>query len=144
MPIYLLIFKLMFPTGVKYMLFRESARKNIQQFWIIIFTRSTCSNTRPLRFPDFRGTRSFLLSIWRLAWLRSETAERLFSKDWRLGCHGGCVFNEVAIAINNLHSPGLRFAVLDIDAHFGDGTAMQFYDNPDVTFLVFKITAREY
>lgn len=67
------------------------------------------------------------------------------------GCHGGCVYNNVAMAIRMLQhhdtmvangggacdsaSPRLlprRFAVVDIDAHFGDGTALQFWYDKNV------------
>ena len=66
------------------------------------------------------------------------------------GCHGGCVYNNVAMAIRMLQHqdksvakgdsghgappPPLprRFAVVDIDAHFGDGTALQFWYDKNV------------
>lgn len=59
------------------------------------------------------------------------------------GCHGGCVFNNVAMAIRMLQHEGesvvgsgavtrRRFAVVDIDAHFGDGTALQFWNDASV------------
>ena len=56
------------------------------------------------------------------------------------GCHGGCIYNNIAMAIrmlqneDSLHQtlPPRRFAVIDIDAHFGDGTALQFWLDSNV------------
>lgn len=48
---------------------------------------------------------------------------------------GFCVFNNVAIAIQYLRDEyGFddRVAIIDIDAHFGNGTSSLFYDDPDV------------
>jgi acetoin utilization deacetylase AcuC-like enzyme len=42
---------------------------------------------------------------------------------------GFCVFNDIAIAIRNA---GQRAAVVDLDVHQGDGTALIFADDPDV------------
>ena len=43
---------------------------------------------------------------------------------------GFCVFNDIAVAIRNLQPP--RAAVIDLDVHQGDGTALLFADDPDV------------
>jgi acetoin utilization deacetylase AcuC-like enzyme len=47
---------------------------------------------------------------------------------------GFCVFNDIAIAIRSLLSTGQvrRAAVLDLDVHQGDGTALIFADDPRV------------
>lgn len=45
---------------------------------------------------------------------------------------GFCVFNDLAVAILHLRASGLakRAAVLDLDVHQGDGTALIFEDDP--------------
>ena len=50
---------------------------------------------------------------------------------------GFCVFNDVAIAIHWLRSQKLmrRAAVIDLDVHQGDGTALFFENDPDVFTL---------
>jgi len=60
--------------------------------------------------------------------------EALERQGWRHACHGGCVLNETAVAARHLLAQGAarRLAVLDLDAHFGDGTAWHFYEEPDV------------
>ncbi|MDZ7636825.1 MAG: histone deacetylase [Bryobacterales bacterium] len=47
---------------------------------------------------------------------------------------GFCVFNDIAVAIENLRALGLasRVAVVDLDVHQGDGTAAIFAGDPDV------------
>jgi acetoin utilization deacetylase AcuC-like enzyme len=47
---------------------------------------------------------------------------------------GFCVFNDVAIAANQLltEQPKLKILVIDLDVHQGDGTAMLFADDPRV------------
>lgn len=48
---------------------------------------------------------------------------------------GLCVFNNTAIGVRYLreiHGFGGRIAIIDIDAHFGNGTSSLFYDDPDV------------
>jgi acetoin utilization deacetylase AcuC-like enzyme len=52
-------------------------------------------------------------------------------------CWGFCYFNNVAIAIQALLDEGaIRSAViLDIDLHFGDGTAHHFNGRPEVQYL---------
>ena len=47
---------------------------------------------------------------------------------------GFCVFNDVAVAIESLRSDGSarRFAVVDLDAHQGNGTAFIYASDPDV------------
>lgn len=64
-----------------------------------------------------------------------ERLEELDRNAWRHAAHGGCIFNETAVAIRHLRaraSSPLRFAVVDLDVHFGDGTAWHFYEDPDV------------
>ncbi len=43
---------------------------------------------------------------------------------------GFCVFNDIAVAIRNLDPR--RVAVIDLDVHQGDGTALLFADDPNV------------
>lgn len=47
---------------------------------------------------------------------------------------GFCVFNDVALAIRVLQSEGriVRAAVIDLDVHQGNGTALIFAEDPDV------------
>ncbi len=47
---------------------------------------------------------------------------------------GYCVFNDIAVAIESLRKErkALRFAVVDLDVHQGDGTAQIFENDPDV------------
>ena len=48
---------------------------------------------------------------------------------------GSCYLNNAAVAAQALHAAGAaRVAVLDIDAHHGNGTQMIFYDRADVWY----------
>jgi acetoin utilization deacetylase AcuC-like enzyme len=48
---------------------------------------------------------------------------------------GFCVFNDIAVAILSLRSDAgvVRAAVIDLDVHQGDGTALIFESDPNVT-----------
>ncbi len=50
---------------------------------------------------------------------------------------GACCFNDVVISIVNMREKGLgqRFAILDTDAHHGDGTRELLMDDPHVLHL---------
>ena len=50
---------------------------------------------------------------------------------------GFCVFHDIAVAILSLRHAGRlqRAAVVDLDVHQGDGTAVIFHDDPDVLTL---------
>jgi acetoin utilization deacetylase AcuC-like enzyme len=50
---------------------------------------------------------------------------------------GYCCFNDVAITIAHLRDEGLarRFAIVDTDAHHGDGTRQIFLNDPDVLHI---------
>jgi acetoin utilization deacetylase AcuC-like enzyme len=50
---------------------------------------------------------------------------------------GYCVFNDIAVAIQQLRDNGhaSRFAIIDLDVHQGDGTAQIFEDDSDVLTL---------
>jgi acetoin utilization deacetylase AcuC-like enzyme len=51
-------------------------------------------------------------------------------------CHGGCLLNNVALAVHDVRDAGLRrCAIVDFDAHFGDGTLLHFRDDPGVFTL---------
>jgi acetoin utilization deacetylase AcuC-like enzyme len=52
---------------------------------------------------------------------------------------GGCYFNGAAIAIHTLRKKhgGKRFAVIDTDAHHGDGTWELFENDPEVLYICF-------
>jgi acetoin utilization deacetylase AcuC-like enzyme len=48
---------------------------------------------------------------------------------------GSCYLNNAAVAAESLRAAGVqRVAVLDIDAHHGNGTQMIFYSRPDVWY----------
>jgi acetoin utilization deacetylase AcuC-like enzyme len=48
---------------------------------------------------------------------------------------GSCYLNNAAVAAQHLRDRGMdRVAILDIDAHHGNGTQELFYDRPDVFF----------
>jgi acetoin utilization deacetylase AcuC-like enzyme len=48
---------------------------------------------------------------------------------------GSCYLNNAAVAVETLRQAGIdRVAVVDIDAHHGNGTQMLFYDRPDVFY----------
>lgn len=57
---------------------------------------------------------------------------------------GYCCFNDVALCVANLREKlGLRrFAILDTDAHHGDGTRELFLDDPDILHVC--VCGREY
>lgn len=48
---------------------------------------------------------------------------------------GFCLFNNVAVTAGALASGGARVAILDWDAHHGNGTQDIFYARPDVLFV---------
>lgn len=48
---------------------------------------------------------------------------------------GFCLFNHAAVAAAALTASGERVAILDIDAHHGNGTQDIFYDDPDVLYV---------
>lgn len=48
---------------------------------------------------------------------------------------GFCLLNNVAIAARHLQRRGERVAIVDFDAHHGNGTQDIFYDDPDVLFV---------
>lgn len=50
---------------------------------------------------------------------------------------GFCVFNDIAVAVRVLQDNGYvrRVAIIDLDVHQGDGTAVVFRDDPDVFTL---------
>ncbi len=48
---------------------------------------------------------------------------------------GFCLINNVAVAARSLADRGQRVAIVDIDAHHGNGTQDIFYDDPDVLFV---------
>jgi len=52
-------------------------------------------------------------------------------------CWGFCYFNNMAISIKRLLNEGKikRAVVLDIDLHYGDGTANIFSDSPEVIYF---------
>lgn len=73
--------------------------------------------------------------------IASGELERAFAFIGAGGHHAGrdffggyCCFNDVAIAIAHLRdtSGARRFAILDTDAHHGDGTRDIFQNDPDV------------
>lgn len=45
--------------------------------------------------------------------------------------HGFCIFNNMAIAAIYLNNKGKKVAIIDLDAHLGDGTADIVYDYED-------------
>ena len=47
---------------------------------------------------------------------------------------GFCLFNSVAVAAARLSDAGERIAIIDIDAHHGNGTQEIFYEEPTVLF----------
>lgn len=52
---------------------------------------------------------------------------------------GACCFNDVVIALHQVRdiSPWRRFAIVDTDAHHGDGTRQLLWDDPEVLHLCF-------
>jgi acetoin utilization deacetylase AcuC-like enzyme len=52
---------------------------------------------------------------------------------------GACCFNDVVIALTRVRqiSPWRRFAIVDTDAHHGDGTRQLVRDDPDILHLCF-------
>jgi acetoin utilization deacetylase AcuC-like enzyme len=48
---------------------------------------------------------------------------------------GFCLFNNVAVAAAQLRSEGERVAIVDYDAHHGNGTQDLFWDDPDVFYV---------
>jgi acetoin utilization deacetylase AcuC-like enzyme len=45
---------------------------------------------------------------------------------------GFCLFNNIAIAAQNLVEQGKKVLIIDFDGHFGDGTSSIFYETDDV------------
>ena len=65
--------------------------------------------------------------------------------ELQYACHGGCILNETAIAVKHLQRHGLpdakgvRVAIVDLDVHFGDGSAWMFYDDATVQHISLHI-----
>lgn len=55
-----------------------------------------------------------------------------FHHAGRSHAEGFCYINDLAVAINDLTSRGLRVAYIDIDVHFGNGVSDAFVDRDDV------------
>ncbi|MCB0669526.1 MAG: histone deacetylase [Saprospiraceae bacterium] len=47
---------------------------------------------------------------------------------------GFCLFNNLAVAVENLRREGKRVFILDFDGHLGDGTSQYFYHSDAVMF----------
>lgn len=60
-------------------------------------------------------------------------------------CGGGCVLNETAIAVRNVCSGErpVRVCIVDLDVHFGDGTALNFYDDPNTLHVSLHVDQTE-
>jgi acetoin utilization deacetylase AcuC-like enzyme len=57
------------------------------------------------------------------------------SANWVWACHGGCLLPNIPIAVSAVRArwgAGLRVAIVDIDAHFGDGTFAHFSHDASV------------
>ena len=50
---------------------------------------------------------------------------------------GFCLVNNVAVVACELQARGERVAIVDIDAHHGNGTQEIFFDSPDVFYVSF-------
>ena len=50
---------------------------------------------------------------------------------------GFCLLNNVAVTAAELRARGERVAIVDIDAHHGNGTQEIFYGDPDVLYVSF-------
>jgi acetoin utilization deacetylase AcuC-like enzyme len=50
---------------------------------------------------------------------------------------GFCLLNNVAVTAAELRARGARVAIVDIDAHHGNGTQEIFYEDPDVLYVSF-------
>ncbi len=48
---------------------------------------------------------------------------------------GFCLLNNIAVAARSLTAQGERVAIVDVDAHHGNGTQAIFYDDPEVLFV---------
>ncbi len=48
---------------------------------------------------------------------------------------GFCIFNNIAIATQNLVNQGKRVLIIDFDGHYGDGTSSIFYSTDSVLFF---------
>ncbi len=97
------------------------------------------------RSPDFEGallsasgTVAAATSIWRgeidNAFVFTGYGDHHAGRDF---FGGGCYLNGVAIAIHHLRRRfgARRFAIIDTDAHHGDGTWDIFRDDPDVLYM---------
>lgn len=76
--------------------------------------------------------------------LQTGTAEEAFCLVRPPGHHatptnsmGFCLYNNVAVAAQRLTEAGQRVAIVDIDAHHGNGTQDIFYARDDVLFVSF-------
>jgi acetoin utilization deacetylase AcuC-like enzyme len=48
---------------------------------------------------------------------------------------GFCIFNNTAIAVQNLINQKKKVFILDFDCHYGNGTSEIFYHNPNVVYM---------
>lgn len=48
---------------------------------------------------------------------------------------GFCIFNNLAIGLENLRNKFKNFLILDFDLHYGNGTAEIYYEDPSVLYI---------
>lgn len=100
--------------------------------------------------PDTYVSKESALAAWKAAGAGLDLITRLDAGDadagWSVvrppGHHarpaqhmGFCLVNNIAVAARFLADRGERVAIVDVDAHHGNGTQDIFYDDPSVLFV---------
>lgn len=128
---------------------KESKVENGEKYLELVYgkdyielIKKASSNSEPLDPDTVTCSKSYEVACYAVG----ATVQASLSGDFALvrppGHHatgnramGFCLFNNIAIAAQNLVNKGKKVFILDFDCHYGNGTADIFYDSNDVLYL---------
>lgn len=100
-----------------------------------------CASSRPLDADTLTSPESYKAAVYAVGAAIKASETNSFAMVRPPGHHayptrgsGFCLFNNMAIAVEKLVRTGKRVAIIDIDGHYGDGTAFCFYKTDRVLF----------
>ena len=128
---------------------RETKLENGEKYLELVYNKNyielikkASKNSRPLDPDTITCPKSYEVACYAVG----ATVQASLSGDFALvrppGHHatknipmGFCLFNNIAIAAQNLVNSGKKVFILDFDCHYVNGTADIFYDSADVLYL---------